>query len=72
LEDKKVNIDNLEQYFNGITGKLGNISDNLAIKLDDINRDLNNLNNTLTITNILIMILIVVSIVNLIFKWKKR
>lgn len=64
-------INDLNQFFNGLTREIGRIADETQ-KLLFIDTDLKNINNTIQITNYLLFTLILIQIIAIIIKWMKK
>ncbi|WP_366295416.1 hypothetical protein [Paenibacillus sp. AN1007] len=60
------------QYFNQLTSHVGGIGDAVKLGLNDVHSSINNLNNTLSTTNLLLIVMIAVMIVNTIIKWRNK
>ncbi|NUU61910.1 hypothetical protein [Paenibacillus agri] len=60
------------QYLNGISSNIGRVADSIGQLTVRSTTSINNLNETLSVTNILLAILVLLSIANFILKLKKR
>lgn len=64
--------DDLIQYINSLSNQVGRIADNNIRSLNEVRDEINNVNNTLATTNVLLAVFIVVLIINTILKWKRK
>ncbi|WP_339314652.1 hypothetical protein [Paenibacillus sp. FSL R10-2734] len=64
--------EDIVQYINGISSNIGRVADSIGQLTGRSVDSINNLNETLSMTNILLAILALVSIANFILKLKKR
>ncbi len=65
-----MDIGELVQYLNRMSSSISEIGDKTSSGLQDIETRLSNLNSTLTITNVLLIVLIIVIAINTFLKWK--
>ncbi|WP_348624819.1 hypothetical protein ABFT51_09170 [Paenibacillus peoriae] len=60
----------LVQYLNRMSSSISEIGDKTSSGLQDIETRLSNLDSTLTMTNVLLIVLIIVIALNTFLKWK--
>ncbi|MDU8675349.1 hypothetical protein [Paenibacillus polymyxa] len=65
-----MNIGELVQYLNRMSSSISEIGDKTSSGLQDIEIRLSDLDSTLTITNVLLIFLIIVIALNTFLKWK--
>ncbi|MCP3747554.1 MULTISPECIES: hypothetical protein [unclassified Paenibacillus] len=65
-----MDIGELVQYLNRMSSSISEIGDKTSSGLQDIETRLSNLDSTLTMTNVLLIILIIVVALNTFLKWK--
>ncbi|MDY8045307.1 hypothetical protein UY416_03250 [Paenibacillus polymyxa] len=65
-----MNIGEIVQYLNRMSSSISEIGDKTSSGLQDIEIRLSNIDSTLTITNVLLIILIIVVALNTFLKWK--
>ncbi|MCC3382250.1 hypothetical protein ACFQ5D_04330 [Paenibacillus farraposensis] len=65
-----MDIGELVQYLNRMSSSISEMGDKTSVGLKDINIRLSSLNNTLTLTNVLLIILIIFFAINTFLKWK--
>lgn len=67
-----MDIGELVQYLNRMSSSLSEIGDKTSSGFQDIEIRLSNLDTTLTITNVLLTVLIIVIALNTFLKWKTQ
>ncbi|WP_336077458.1 hypothetical protein [Paenibacillus sp. 203] len=65
-----MDIGELVQYLNRMSSSISEIGDKTSSGLQDIETRLSNLDSTLTMTNVLLIVLIIVIAINTFLKWK--
>ncbi|OMF75025.1 hypothetical protein BK143_01170 [Paenibacillus peoriae] len=65
-----MDIGELVQYLNRMSSSISEIGDKTSSGLQDIEIRLSNLDSTLTMTNVLLIVLIIVIALNTFLKWK--
>ncbi|RTZ37884.1 hypothetical protein EJ573_01360 [Paenibacillus polymyxa] len=65
-----MDIGELVQYLNRMSSSLSEIGDKTSSGLQDIEIRLSDLNSTLSVTNVLLIVLIIVIAINTFLKWK--
>ncbi|WP_311078346.1 hypothetical protein [Paenibacillus polymyxa] len=65
-----MDIGELVQYLNRMSSSLSEIGDKTSSGLKDIEIRLSDLNSTLSVTNVLLIVLIIVIALNTFLKWK--
>ncbi|MGR6126153.1 hypothetical protein [Paenibacillus polymyxa] len=65
-----MDIGELVQYLNRMSSSISEIGDKTSSGLQDIETRLSNLDSTLTMTNVLLIVLIIVIALNTFLKWK--
>ncbi|MCP3794693.1 hypothetical protein [Paenibacillus sp. CH40] len=65
-----MDIGELVQYLNRMSSSISEIGDKTSAGLQDIETRLSNLDSTLTMTNVLLIVLIIVIAINTFLKWK--